>query len=480
MINYWPIATDHLGMSRKRKKQVQQQIPDRLLTELLKLKEGKINTISDMEDLLEELKSFVGQDGIDKLIVDLPPEDGKPKPCSRCGQLIPIRRKDVERTFESLSGSHTYHRHYHYCDHCQFGFYPRDNELGLPAEGDVTMKLEQRLVDFGVTEVYDECAERWSVHYPYRPFSENMFRRATDRLGTRLELSNEKVLQQELAKPAAKPEGRLYVTNDGSMLPKVGGDWKEAKVGVIFREEHWIRGKEVGRGQIGEARYVAVWGEQEEFRDKMRAALDVERWGKFEQVVWLGDGARGNWTLAEVLCPTAIQILDIGHAIENGVDCGKALLGEQDPLVTVWKERIEQLVGGGNVDALIAELMECFDEATTEKQAEALTAIIRYYRNNQHRMNYPAFLAKGMMIGTGVVESAHRHVLQVRMKRSGQHWSEAGGRKMVRLRAAYRTAGAHKFHTAINRAACLTFTSKKHLLHRKATEQAQPALQKAA
>ena len=41
----------------------------------------------------------------------------------------------------------------------------------------------------------------------------------------------------------------------------------------------------------------------------------------------------------------------------------------------------------------------------------------------------------GFAIGSGAVESAHRHVLQVRM---------------ARLRAAYRTAGAIAFHPAIS------------------------------
>ena len=52
-------------------------------------------------------------------------------------------------------------------------------------------------------------------------------------------------------------------------------------------------------------------------------------------------------------------------------------------------------------------------------------------------------------MGSGIVESAHRHVLQVRMKRAGQRWGIQRARRMVRLRAVYLTAGAHHFHRAI-------------------------------
>jgi len=77
-------------------------------------------------------------------------------------------------------------------------------------------------------------------------------------------------------------------------------------------------------------------------------------------------------------------------------------------------------------------------------------------------MKYKEFRARGLMIGSGAIESAHRHVIQSRMKKAGQHWTEASGNRMVGLRTAYSTAGEDKFHAAINRALCVT-----HLRHAK-------------
>lgn len=67
-------------------------------------------------------------------------------------------------------------------------------------------------------------------------------------------------------------------------------------------------------------------------------------------------------------------------------------------------------------------------------------------------MRYAEFRALGLPVGSGIVESAHRHVLQVRMKRAGQRWAVRRGRQMARLRAAYRTAGPRRFHWAIGEA----------------------------
>lgn len=57
-------------------------------------------------------------------------------------------------------------------------------------------------------------------------------------------------------------------------------------------------------------------------------------------------------------------------------------------------------------------------------------------------MRYTTAHEMGLPVGSGIVESAHRHVLQVRMKRAGQRGDLKRVRRMARLRAAYRTGAA--------------------------------------
>jgi hypothetical protein len=88
----------------------------------------------------------------------------------------------------------------------------------------------------------------------------------------------------------------------------------------------------------------------------------------------------------------------------------------------------------------------------TDEQLAALDQLVGYYRANETRMRYTLFREWGLPVGSGIVESAHRHVLQVRMKRAGQRWAVQRARRMARLRAAYRTAGPRRFHWAIGEA----------------------------
>ena len=409
---------------------------------------ARVSPMSRMERSIEELKRKVGQEEMDKQLAALEPQDDGPKACPRCGKKTRVRTRFVSRTFRSLSGTHTVRRHYHYCETCSAGFYPLDEFLGLPKEGALSEDLEMRIADFAVNDPYEVAEQRWNFHYPLRA-SANQFRQVAKRLGQMVEQSNPIVLQGASLLPKTTPSATLYAMNDGGMVPMREGKWNEVKVGVFFREEDYLSHRVARRGQVTRARYVAVLGGQEEFTKDMRAAVQVENGVKAKRVAWLGDGAPGNWNLASTLCPSAIQILDWYHAVEKGMTCARALLGEASPLLPSWKERLEQLLWAGDGEALVGELMQCLDVDISESALKALNDLIRYYRNNGPRMRYADFLASGLLIGSGVVESAHRHVIQARMKRAGQHWGTHGGRQMARLRATYRTTGPNNFYAAV-------------------------------
>ena len=62
--------------------------------------------------------------------------------------------------------------------------------------------------------------------------------------------------------------------------------------------------------------------------------------------------------------------------------------------------------------------------------------VIQYYENNRHRMDYATYLAKGWCIGSGAIESAHRTLIQERMKLSGQRWGNKA-QALIKLRVAF-------------------------------------------
>lgn len=57
-----------------------------------------------------------------------------------------------------------------------------------------------------------------------------------------------------------------------------------------------------------------------------------------------------------------------------------------------------------------------------------------YFVDNASRMNYPEYRARGIPIGSGVVESACRHVVASRLKGPGMRWDEPGAEAILHLR----------------------------------------------
>jgi hypothetical protein len=78
-------------------------------------------------------------------------------------------------------------------------------------------------------------------------------------------------------------------------------------------------------------------------------------------------------------------------------------------------------------------------KARDERQREALRLEWGYpeldsgYRKH---MNYPAYRAKGMMIGSGPVESACKVIVGQRLKQAGMRWTRGGADVVLAVRTA--------------------------------------------
>ena len=98
---------------------------------------------------------------------------------------------------------------------------------------------------------------------------------------------------------------------------------------------------------------------------------------------------------------------------------------------TQWLNQQEELLQEDEAKTVIANisLMTCKGKA---KQGQR--TILTYYENNLKRMNYKTYRDQGLLIGSGPMEAAHRHVIQQRMKLSGQRLTIQGAQQVANLR----------------------------------------------
>jgi hypothetical protein len=125
--------------------------------------------MTSMELEIEVEEKSYGRLALQARLDRLGPEDGKPKRCPRCGQSVPVKVKNRKRQLRSVSGPVRLVRNYHYCGKCRLGFYPRDDELGVPKDGELTRELERRLLDFAMNDSFEHAAERWNLLFREHP-----------------------------------------------------------------------------------------------------------------------------------------------------------------------------------------------------------------------------------------------------------------------------------------------------------------------
>ena len=82
----------------------------------------------------------------------------------------------------------------------------------------------------------------------------------------------------------------------------------------------------------------------------------------------------------------------------------------------------------------VKEELENLEAKTKSQKEEEKRKLYQYFDNNEHRMDYPEYIKKGYKIGSGAIESAHKALIQKRLKLSGQHWTIEGAQKVINLR----------------------------------------------
>jgi uncharacterized surface protein with fasciclin (FAS1) repeats len=218
----------------------------------------------------------------------------------------------------------------------------------------------------------------------------------------------------------------VYGLIDGSMLQMERG-WQETKVGRVMKADMVVKNKEP-KWQVSQSEYVAHRGYFEEFTSKFEQLLPPD--SPCEKV-FVTDGAVwiANWLNEKY--PKATLILDYFHVSEK---IAQIALKLEEDRQRPWYDQQMDSIWLNDVNA-VCEAIEKLENV--EQKLKINTQ--EYLKINQYRMNYKDYRAKNLMIGSGHIEAAHRSVLQERMKRSGQHWSENGADNMIKLRVAYRS-----------------------------------------
>lgn len=267
-------------------------------------------------------------------------------------------------------------------------------------------KLFKKLMDI---EVVSPQIQRVCLHYG----------KAIDTL---VEANCEAVIPRLPDVPKPSP---LYVMVDGCMLFTRTDKWKELKLGRIFYDSQVVD-IQTNRREVLNSVYVSHFGSVDDFFPKFERHLT-----RYENKVIIGDGATWIWNWADDNYPGATQILDFYHAKEKLVIFAKHQFKDAERRIKWVKEQSDKLLNN-EMEEVLLSLKSC--RARSEEAKLAKHKTINYYLAHDERMHYKTYREKGLMIGSGPIEAAHRSVIQQRLKLSGQKWSVEGGQAIANLR----------------------------------------------
>ena len=352
-------------------------------------------------------------------------------PCAWCGQAQYQRTRAAQVL--TLLGAIQIERAYYLCASCHHGHAPLDQQLEICA-GSISRQLAGVLALLGAHGPFAEAANLLE-QTTLVTVCPNTIKAVTETLGQALEAHEQQTVdaawqpQPVLPAPPTEQPERLYLSLDGVLVHTHEDGWKELKLGSAYTtttspgttaEEVVIRAQE--QSYVANMAAPAAFGKHLWVEAVRRGVLQARA------VVVIGDGAHWIWNLAAEHVPQAVQIVDWYHASQYIWNVAKAVYGEGTPLATAWaKARLSEL-WDGQIETVLAAFR------AHAARGAVVQAAISYYTNNQARMQYPHYRAKGYQIGSGTIERGCTHVIAARLKQAGMIWTSAGVRRMATVR----------------------------------------------
>jgi hypothetical protein len=288
--------------------------------------------------------------------------------------------------------------------------------------------LERVLTDFGSEHSFAQAAARVLEHYGFA-INPSAVREAT------LERAQqaEQLLQQEYEQPyrilPAVGAAHVVAQADGSMICTVSPGPRKAPRPRDWKEIRLTAAQALGQTQTI---YAATFGEVEEVGRRWGHGARRARRGLNSQIHALGDGA--EWIrrqTQEVFGTQGAFTCDFFHVSEYLAAAAPTCRAHAPER---WRKTQQKRLKQGAVEKVIQALGEHLEPEGTPEELAPVRSGHRYLTNRRDCLDYPRALRLGLPIGSGLIESGHRHVLQARLKKAGAAWLIPNAERMANLR----------------------------------------------
>ena len=306
-------------------------------------------------------------------------------------------------------------------------FFPLDEQLGL-LPGGYSPFLVETMVRLGARLPFGQVAEEMRLLFGVSVSSDTV-RRLTEQAG-RLELAIEEDALTQLEDQAPEePEGPAVqqLSADGVMVHLVNGKWTEVRTTAIGEV-----GERGGKPHVGAISYFSRRCSADEFIRQATLPTYERGTRRARTVVAVMDGASWLQELIDEQCPAAVRIIDFAHVAGYLADAAHAALGTDTPEAKAWLDEWVPRLKTREPEEVVAAL-RVLPTSTDDAVRQKRTAL-RYLRSRRAQIRYAAFQQQGYPIGSGMVESGGKLVVEARLKGSGMRWKDQNISPLVALR----------------------------------------------
>jgi hypothetical protein len=387
------------------------------------------------------------------------------------GILLPREPKLRGRDYGSLFGTFTVART---CDRTpgEPGLFPLDAQVNLPTRCD-SYVLQEWMTVFAVEHPFQESASWFEQLFDLEVAESAVMAVAQEAP------EDDEAFYGQRPLPSEDTEGALLVVScDGKGVPmmkqeaaklkaKLGTgekrqQKKEALVGVSSTVDPKPRSPEALAESLVEPEAVRARRPREDVTDDAPRAQQVRRLASLvrtkravmelikadaehrdpqhrKPLVVLLDGALGWWSLATTLFKPwkrVTFVLDILHVVGYLWAAANTRFGEVSQAGKHWVQQKLTARLRGRVGDVIGGLRQMLTKQRLRKSVpQPLTKVITFFHNHRRWMPYDVYLAAGLPVGTGVVESACGAVVKHRMAGEGKRWSLQGAEAILAWRS---------------------------------------------
>lgn len=284
--------------------------------------------------------------------------------------------------------------------------------------------MQRALTDFGAEDSFERAAARIKEHY---------------RLEVPVSAVRKVTYQHAAGIQAIEPQRprkavpTLITEMDGSMIPLVNpGKGQDARQGrtVCWSEVRLCCAR--GDGQAARL-YGATLGTLESARSCWHQTAERAGLGDKTFVHGIGDGA--PWIVEKFGDNFGTQgeyLVDFYHVTQYLAAAAPKIAGEKKARRWLGKQKARLLLG--QADKVVRTLASHQEPENAAEQP--VRDAHRYIQQRREHLHYHKARTAGLPIGSGEVESGHRHVIQHRMKIAGAWWRETNAQRMLGLRIA--------------------------------------------